>query len=465
MGFGPTEEPVRDLDHFIEQVFHEGAVVDHEEVITPGCTPFDEEDGLVEESVLYAGVKHTKDPSYVRGIVILIAKFDNGIWSFKGMGEESGPGYYRCPKRIIDQLSPLEEKDPDSDSLDMNYAEEWRQGCLEERDQQGFTIDFDWLERQRKKEEAKKKKALNIAILRKNAKALAKKQKIALHEAQDKIAIDLDYESWEDMIRFQNHTYFTGTWRNKFLTSEANSPEEMAELLRNAADQLEAMAKDGIEFGFLGAEDDHIDYSTDDPALAHKYHMEPDTEEYESFLSMDDEAKKKDLEDLTISIHGAFGQFVEEYADYLYDQETDTQSPALSFFLASLGTFDYLVEGRVSTSYPDGNIEADYVVRDGTLCFTNVTSYVFDTPHPSSILEALGTISLFGGTTYVKSKKNEVAGLERDPYDDCSSVAFSDQTVNDAEIPVDPKVLGPKLDKFVTELIDRLKEDNDQLED
>lgn len=69
-------------------------------------------------------------------------------------------------------------------------------------------------------------------------------------------------------------------WRNKWLTAEARTIDEMIRSLRAAADQLEAMHKDGVtldlEAGGVG--DDYAHLTTTDPEIAKKYDMVEESE-------------------------------------------------------------------------------------------------------------------------------------------------------------------------------------------
>ena len=64
-------------------------------------------------------------------------------------------------------------------------------------------------------------------------------------------------------------------WRNKFLTSGAKSVGGMAKALREAADEMDEMAADGVRLlRDGGTEDDYARLVTFDPAVAKKYGME-----------------------------------------------------------------------------------------------------------------------------------------------------------------------------------------------
>lgn len=68
-------------------------------------------------------------------------------------------------------------------------------------------------------------------------------------------------------------------WRNKWLTSDAKTLLEMTTRLREAADRLEAMLKDGVELDPDGGTgDDYAYLVTRDPDIARKYDMHDEDE-------------------------------------------------------------------------------------------------------------------------------------------------------------------------------------------
>ncbi len=68
---------------------------------------------------------------------------------------------------------------------------------------------------------------------------------------------------------------FTTFWRNKWLTSEAKTIEDMVDSLRAASDSLEQMAKDGIVLEDDGAAaDDYATLVTTNSAIAAKYGLD-----------------------------------------------------------------------------------------------------------------------------------------------------------------------------------------------
>lgn len=72
---------------------------------------------------------------------------------------------------------------------------------------------------------------------------------------------------------------YVTTWRNKWLTAEANSIEDMISSLRSAADHLDQMRKDGVVLDDDGgAGDDYARLVTTDPAIAEKYGMVEESE-------------------------------------------------------------------------------------------------------------------------------------------------------------------------------------------
>jgi len=72
---------------------------------------------------------------------------------------------------------------------------------------------------------------------------------------------------------------FMMIWRNKWLTSEATTIQEMRSKLVDAADRLRQMQDDGVTLDpGSGTGDDYALLVTDDPAVAQKYGMEDESE-------------------------------------------------------------------------------------------------------------------------------------------------------------------------------------------
>jgi hypothetical protein len=68
-------------------------------------------------------------------------------------------------------------------------------------------------------------------------------------------------------------------WRNKWLTSEAQSIDDMIAKLREAANELEAMKQDGVVLNPEGGTfDDYASLITTDEKVAEKYGMQPEDE-------------------------------------------------------------------------------------------------------------------------------------------------------------------------------------------
>jgi hypothetical protein len=77
----------------------------------------------------------------------------------------------------------------------------------------------------------------------------------------------------------QGRKRFVTLWRNKWLTADAKSIDEMIAALRQAADALEAMRLDGVVLendGSVG--DDYAHLVTTDPEVAKKYDMIEESE-------------------------------------------------------------------------------------------------------------------------------------------------------------------------------------------
>lgn len=68
-------------------------------------------------------------------------------------------------------------------------------------------------------------------------------------------------------------------WRNKWLTSDAKTVEEMAAMLHDATERLEAMKADGVTLDpHGGTGDDYARLVTTDPEIAKKYDMHDESE-------------------------------------------------------------------------------------------------------------------------------------------------------------------------------------------
>lgn len=107
---------------------------------------------------------------------------------------------------------------------------------------------------------------------------------------------------YEELWKEARKRYVT-TWRNKWLTAEAKSMEDMIQMLRSAADYLEQMRRDGV---FLeddgGVGDDHAHLVTTNPKIAEKYGLVDEFEYWGDDEESDgaedeaeDEAKERDL--------------------------------------------------------------------------------------------------------------------------------------------------------------------------
>jgi hypothetical protein len=74
---------------------------------------------------------------------------------------------------------------------------------------------------------------------------------------------------------------YTTTWRNKWLTSNAETIGEMAQALEEAAGELHKMEKDGVTLDAMGVPDDYALLMTTDKGVAEKYGFEDDPDENE----------------------------------------------------------------------------------------------------------------------------------------------------------------------------------------
>jgi len=72
------------------------------------------------------------------------------------------------------------------------------------------------------------------------------------------------------------HKFYSTTWRNKYLTADAENIDDMISSLKAAAAQLEAMKAAGVELDYDGGQtDDYATLLTEDPEVAKKFGMEP----------------------------------------------------------------------------------------------------------------------------------------------------------------------------------------------
>jgi len=81
-------------------------------------------------NVAYCAIQAPKTGRILAAVVRLVK--DNGNWNHRDMGEDSGPYYWDCPARILDQLSPT----------DNGYALEWRKRCRDRLKQTRATKDM-----------------------------------------------------------------------------------------------------------------------------------------------------------------------------------------------------------------------------------------------------------------------------------------------------------------------------------
>jgi hypothetical protein len=63
-------------------------------------------------------------------------------------------------------------------------------------------------------------------------------------------------------------------WRNKWLTVEAMSLDDMIRLLTEAVDRLTAMQEAGVQFDGQSAGEDYVRLYTEDSELARRFGME-----------------------------------------------------------------------------------------------------------------------------------------------------------------------------------------------
>lgn len=97
---------------------------------------------LVARTEFYGAVEYIDDegfrPKGAVSAIVCLVKFCRGEYNFgyKDMDETMGPYVYRCPKRILDKLTPTDDKN----------ANEWRAACRERiakpKPKKGDTVRF-----------------------------------------------------------------------------------------------------------------------------------------------------------------------------------------------------------------------------------------------------------------------------------------------------------------------------------
>lgn len=86
------------------------------------------------------------------------------------------------------------------------------------------------------------------------------------------------YEELWDALRATGKKYVR-LWRNKFLTVEATSLDDMIAILVGAVDELRQMQADGVVLKPGGSiADDYAHLTTTDPSVAKKYDMHDESE-------------------------------------------------------------------------------------------------------------------------------------------------------------------------------------------
>ncbi len=97
-------------------------------------------------------------------------------------------------------------------------------------------------------------------------------------------------ELWDQLHRAKRK--YELLWRNKWLTSEAKSIDEMIESLRDAANHLEAMKLEGVVLDPEGGtSDDYASLVTSDEKVAEKFGMQPEDEYFDDDAESDDSEK------------------------------------------------------------------------------------------------------------------------------------------------------------------------------
>ena len=76
---------------------------------------------------LYMAYKNTRLKLIIGQVVIVELDQHSSELSYKEIMEVAGPCYYRCPAKIIDQLSSLDQLK--KYEIETTYAQNWREKC------------------------------------------------------------------------------------------------------------------------------------------------------------------------------------------------------------------------------------------------------------------------------------------------------------------------------------------------
>lgn len=92
--------------------------------------------------------------------------------------------------------------------------------------------------------------------------------------------IDVKKSTTKALPKKVKNVKYETVWRNKWITSDAKTIDDMIKMLRESADYLEAMKNDGVTLSEnSGIVDDYADLITTDKAIAEKYGFHPPFEE------------------------------------------------------------------------------------------------------------------------------------------------------------------------------------------
>ena len=78
-------------------------------------------DSALVGNTIYCAVHYTSPTEDCVYASVILTRYGSGEFVTKEMSESMGPGYYDCPKRILDKLTACEN----------DYAMEWREKCRE----------------------------------------------------------------------------------------------------------------------------------------------------------------------------------------------------------------------------------------------------------------------------------------------------------------------------------------------
>ncbi|HVT77935.1 MAG TPA: hypothetical protein VHD87_12955 [Acidimicrobiales bacterium] len=80
---------------------------------------------------MYAAVRDHREPRWIFGVTVLVQYTRDGEITWKTIDEFHGPADDRCPQRVLNALTPLDEYPVDDHRHNHEWASDWRRRCQE----------------------------------------------------------------------------------------------------------------------------------------------------------------------------------------------------------------------------------------------------------------------------------------------------------------------------------------------